>query len=104
MKTVITSKENHIDSEIDLRFGRGSYFCLYDSDNKQLSFLKNEFTSLPGGAGTKAAEKILELQVQKVISGDFGVKAKKILSENQIQMVILNNECQTINEIIQLIS
>mgnify|MGYP002640225556 CR=1 FL=1 len=104
MKTVITSKENHIQSEIDLRFGRGCYFCLYDSETKQVDFIKNDFANLPNGAGTKAAAKIIELNAQKVISGDFGIKVKKILNKHPIQMVILDQEQKSIQEIIDLLS
>ena len=104
MKTVITSKENNEYSTFDLRFGRGSYFCLFNSETKQVEFHKNEFVEAQGGAGTKAAEKMIELGVQKIISGDFGPKAKELLEKFKIQMVIFENDEITISEIIKLIS
>ena len=104
MKTVITSKGNQEQSTFDLRFGRGAYFCLFDSETKQVEFYENEFVQAQGGAGTKAAEKMIELGAQKIISGDFGPKAKDLLEKFKIQMVIFENDEITIAEIIRLIS
>lgn len=104
MKTVITSKGNQEQSTFDLRFGRGAYFCLFDSETKQVVFYENEFVQAQGGAGTKAAEKMIELGAQKIISGDFGPKAKDLLEKFNIQMVIFENDEITIAEIIQLIT
>lgn len=104
MKTAITSKDNKTASLFDLRFGRGAWFCVYDSETRTTEFIKNEFADAQSGAGTKAAEKMLELGVRKLISGDFGSKAKEILTQFNIQMVILDDEEKTINDIIMLIS
>lgn len=104
MKTVITAKENNTSSLFDLRFGRGAWFCVFDTESKQTEFVKNEFANVQGGAGTKAAEKMIELGVTKVISGDFGPKAKDLLTQFKIQMVILDDDEKTIKDIITLIS
>ncbi len=104
MKTVITSKGNQEQSTFDLRFGRGAYFCCFDSETKKAEFHKNEFVDAQGGAGTKAAEKMIELGAQKIISGDFGPKAKELLEKFNIQMVIFENDEITIAEILKLIS
>jgi predicted Fe-Mo cluster-binding NifX family protein len=34
-----------------------------------------------GGAGTKAAETVADLNAERVISGDFGPKAKALLEQ-----------------------
>ena len=104
MKTVITSKGNQEQSTFGLRFGRGAYLCLFDSETQQVEFHENEFVQAQGGAGTKAAEKMIELGAQKIISGDFGPKAKDLLEKFKIQMVIFENDEITIAEIIRLIS
>jgi len=102
MKTVITAKENNTSSLFDLRFGRGAWFCVYEPETGNTQFVKNEFANAQGGAGTKAAEKMIELGIKKVISGDFGPKAKELLNQFNIQMVILEDDEKTINDIIQL--
>ncbi|MCK5137468.1 MAG: NifB/NifX family molybdenum-iron cluster-binding protein [Bacteroidales bacterium] len=105
MKTVITSKGNNQNASFDLRFGRAGWFCVVDDASGKPSFIENEQADATGGAGVKAAEKMVELGVQKVISGDFGPKAKELLEKFNIQMVIIQGENQSIKEIIsQLIN
>ncbi|MEX0988636.1 MAG: NifB/NifX family molybdenum-iron cluster-binding protein, partial [Bacteroidales bacterium] len=53
------------------------------------------------GAGQKAAELVVELGATKIISGDFGPKAKDILDGLNIQLVIVDDENYTVKEIIK---
>ena len=100
MATVITSTENNLNAPFDLRFGRAAWFCLLDEATGRHSFIANEAVDATGGAGTKAAEKMVELGATKVISGDFGPKARDLLDTFHIQMVILENKHISIKEII----
>ena len=100
MKTVITSTGSELGSPFDMRFGRAGWFCLYDESNGEVQFYENENANAQGGAGTKAAEKMVELGVTKVISGDFGPKAKELLDRFNIQMVIIQDENNTVQEVI----
>jgi predicted Fe-Mo cluster-binding NifX family protein len=104
MKTVITSTGNNENAKFDLRFGRAAWYCLLDEESRELTFYENDQVNAQGGAGTKAAEKMIELKVGKVISGDFGPKAKDLLSRFKIQMVILQDDQSTIREIVDKIS
>ncbi len=47
------------------------------------------YSTTSQGAGGKVVETAIELGVTKVISGDFGPKAKDLLEKFNIQMVIL---------------
>ena len=100
MKTVITSKGINQNSKFDPRFGRAGWFCLIDDESGKPDFIENDQAEATGGAGVKAAEKMVELGVQKVISGDFGPKAKDLLEKFNIQMVIINDDHQSIKEVI----
>lgn len=104
MKTVITSTGNNLKSKLDLRFGRTAWLCVYDSENKTTIFLENENKDINGGAGTKTSEKIAELGARRVISGDFGPKAKALLEKLQIQMIILDEGNKTIGDIVKTIN
>ncbi len=101
MKIAITASGNDTSSLFDLRFGRANSFCIYDDQTGEVSFIENENMNAQGGAGTKSAEKMMEMGVQKVISGDFGPKAKDLLDKFQIQMVIINDEDKTIDNILK---
>jgi predicted Fe-Mo cluster-binding NifX family protein len=100
MKTVITASGNQLTSQFDLRFGRASYFCIYDDSNNEISFVENPNVDATGGAGTKAAEQMVSMEVNRVISGDFGPKAKDLLNQFKIQMVIIQDDSQTIEDLI----
>ena len=91
-KTVITSSGNALSSKFDKRFGRAEFFCLLDEATGQTTFIANEFKDANHGAGTKAAEAMVELKVTKIISGDFGPKAKELLEKFDVQMVILQED------------
>ncbi len=100
MKTVITSTGNSLDSGFDLRFGRAAWFCLHDDESGECAFIENENVDASNGAGLKVSEKMVELGVSKVISGDFGPKAKDLLDKFKIQMVILQNEGSRVQDIL----
>ncbi len=101
MKTIISSSGNKLNSEFDLRFGRAAWFCLFDDETGKSIFFQNEHSEAQGGAGTKASEFVIEMEATKVISGDFGPKAKELLEKFKIQMVILDNAKTTIGEIVE---
>ena len=103
MKIVITSEGSDKNSTFDLRFGRAAFFCVYDDTSGDLDFIKNEYADAQGGAGTRASEKMIELGVKKVISGDFGPKAKDILERFKVQMVIIPGDNKKIVEIIEML-
>lgn len=100
MKTVITSNGNNIKAYFDPRFGRAGWFCVFDEESGDSTFVENDQAEATGGAGFKVAEKMVDLGVQKVISGDFGPQAKDLLDKFNIQMVIITDDHQTITEII----
>ena len=104
MKTAITSIGNEINSKFDLRFGRAGWFCIYNRKTGTTEFIENESKDAKGGAGTKAAEVIAELGVTRVVSGDFGPKAKDLLQQLKIQMVIMDEASSSIQQIINSIN
>jgi predicted Fe-Mo cluster-binding NifX family protein len=103
MKTIISSTGNKTNAQFDLRFGRAEWFCLLDEETGKTRFLKNDHQEASHGAGTKASEIVIEEGATKVISGDFGPKAKEVLDKFNIQMVIIPDDSLTIAEIIQKI-
>lgn len=100
---MISSSGNNLKSPFDLRFGRASWFCLYDEETGETSFFQNEYKEEFHGAGGKVVEKAVDLGATKVISGDFGPKTKELLERFSIQMVIIPDETQTIGSIIDRI-
>jgi predicted Fe-Mo cluster-binding NifX family protein len=103
MKTIITSTGNQLQSVFDQRFGRAIWFCLLDEETGKTRFIKNEYEEAAQGAGRKVVEKVMELGATKVISGDFGPKAKELLEQLNVQMVIINEDALTVADIIKKI-
>lgn len=103
MKTIITSTGNEVGSPFDLRFGRAGWFCLLDEETGKITFHENEFKDATQGAGSKVVEQVVSWGAEKVISGDFGPKAKELLDRFKVQMVILSDNSLTVNDIIQKI-
>ncbi|MCT4601925.1 MAG: NifB/NifX family molybdenum-iron cluster-binding protein [Marinifilum sp.] len=100
MKTIITSTGKGEDKLFDLRFGRAAWFCIYDDNEDSMNFIENKHINAPSGAGGKVVEDVVELGVTKVISGDFGPKAKDLLDKFNIQMVILKDDHKTVQDIV----
>ncbi len=101
MKTVITSSGDKLQSMMDPRFGRCAYFCIYDQENGSSTFLKNEYATGQSGVGQKVAEKMLNLGIKRIVSGDFGPKAKEMLDKYQVQLVKFTDDNKTIQQIIE---
>jgi predicted Fe-Mo cluster-binding NifX family protein len=93
MKTLITSNDQTLSSTMDKRLGRAHWFCIYDEELKESTFQIN-----PNIDST--AELIIELGVKKVISGHFGPKAKEMLEKFDIQMIEVDDDNITIEELI----
>jgi len=100
MKVIITASGDNTKSKFDLRFGRAGWFCVYDSETKSTQFIENSFKNANGGAGTKSSEMAAELGAEKVISGEFGPKAKTMLEKLRIQMVAIKDDQLKVDDII----
>ncbi|MDA3880678.1 MAG: NifB/NifX family molybdenum-iron cluster-binding protein [Prolixibacteraceae bacterium] len=100
MKTVISSQGSSLQAKIDMRFGRAQWFCVYNKENGQSEFVINENIDAQGGAGTKTAELMAELEAGEVYSGHFGPKAEELLKKLNIGMKTFSNEEQTIEQVI----
>ena len=97
---MISSSGDSLESPFDLRFGRAAWFCLFDETTGKTSFFQNENKDEFQGAGGKVVEMAVALGVTKVISGDFGPKAKDLLDRFNIQMVIIPDENSRIADIV----
>jgi predicted Fe-Mo cluster-binding NifX family protein len=104
MKVAITSSGNTLDSKLDSRFGRCAYLAVYDLDNHTTEFISNPNKDKIEGAGPATVQLIASLNVQKVVSGEFGDKVKAIFDSLQIQLIILKDPGKKVSEIIYLLN
>lgn len=100
MKYLITSNKGDMGSKVDMRFGRSNWFCIWDTECKQVQFRKNEYRDQNGGAGMKSAEPAAETNAGKVISGEFGPKAKALIEQLNNGMTMTDEPEKAVGDII----
>jgi predicted Fe-Mo cluster-binding NifX family protein len=85
MKIVVTSQGADLDSPVDPRFGRASYFLLVDTETDQFTVHDNDPTlNVAQGAGIQAAQAVVRLGAVAVLTGHVGPKAFATLQAGQI--------------------
>ncbi|MDX9848550.1 MAG: NifB/NifX family molybdenum-iron cluster-binding protein [Tenuifilaceae bacterium] len=103
MKIAITSTGDSLDSKLDERFGRCSFFVVYDTESKSTEFIPNPNKEAENGAGPASVQVIASRNVSKIVSGEFGMKIKSLVDSLKIQMIVVK-EPKTIREIIQMLN
>jgi len=88
MKLAISISGNTIESPFDARFGRAAAFCLVDSETGEWTAHENPAIFASGGAGVQAAQFVVKLGAQAVISGAYGPNAFNTLSPAGIEMYL----------------
>lgn len=103
MKVAITSTGQSLSSKLDQRFGRCSYFIIYDTDSGSTDSIQNIHKDGREGVGPAAVQLIASHGVKKIISGEFGMKIKSLLDSLGIQMVIYKEPEVTVQEVIGML-
>ncbi|MBN1788845.1 MAG: hypothetical protein JW830_00025 [Bacteroidales bacterium] len=104
MKVAITSTGNSPDAKLDSRFGRCSYFVVYDTESHSTEFIPNPNKDNVEGAGPASAQLVASKGARKVVSGEFGAKVKSLFDSLQIQLIVIHESEKKISEIIELIN
>ena len=104
MKVAITSTGNSPDATLDNRFGRCSFFVVFDTDTQATEFIPNPNKENIEGAGQASVQLVASRGIKKVVSGEFGAKVKSIFDSLQIQLVVLNDPEKKIREVIELLN
>lgn len=87
MVAAIAVKDQSDNTRMDPRFGRCSFFAIYNSDNDYLQFVTNPAQAEQHGAGTQAAQFVAEYGVDKVFAHEFGPQAHEVLVKLGIEAI-----------------
>lgn len=88
MKLAITSTGKDLDSNLDPRFGRASFFVMVDSETMAFEVVENSQNfNLPQGAGIQAGKTIVDNHADIVITGHCGPKAFKVLRQAGVKVM-----------------
>jgi len=99
-KTAICSSGNSSSSLVDGRFGRCSYFMIWDSESSSYEAVPNQGQGMPHGAGTGAAQTMIKQGVKAVITNRIGPKAFTVLKSAGIE-IYMGEENKTVEEVLQ---
>ena len=99
MKILITSQGNNKDSLMSPKFGRCSYFYIYDIDSNVEEIIKNDAANAGGGAGIQSANFVIDNNIDVLITGNLGPNASEVLNESEIK--ILTAPIKSVSEIIE---
>jgi predicted Fe-Mo cluster-binding NifX family protein len=87
VKIAVSAAGKTLDSQVDRRFGRCSYFLIVDSESMSFDVMTNEAAGAMGGAGIQAAQALTSRGVKTVITGNVGPNAFQTLSAAKIAIV-----------------
>ena len=89
MKVLVTATGSDMDAELDPRFGRAKHFILVDAEDGSFSAHDNaQNLNAAQGAGIQAAETVLRLGAEAVITGNAGPKAFRVLSAGGVKVYL----------------
>lgn len=92
MKVALSATGNHIDAVVDRRFGRCPWFLFVDTESLTCEAIENRHANAHSGAGTSAAQLVLEKEVDAVISGPVGPNAYEVLKQGAVNIWIAPDE------------
>jgi len=99
MKIAVTATGINKTDLTDSRFGRGNYFQIYDTETKDIACIENEAKNAEGGAGIAAAQQIIDLDVDALISWKVGPNAYKLFNKAGIKM--FSSECKPVVDVFE---
>lgn len=95
MKIAMPVNDKSMESCVGNTFGRTSYFLIYDTETKESIFVDNSAAASQGGAGIKAAQTVVDNQVEALITPQCGENAAKVIQESNIKIYkIINDSIQ----------
>jgi predicted Fe-Mo cluster-binding NifX family protein len=92
MKIAMPVNEKSMETTICHSFGRTPYFLVFDTKSMESVFAHNSAATSQGGAGVKAAQAIVDLGVEALITPRCGENAAEVIKTANIKMYKTINE------------
>ena len=87
MKVCVAASSNNLDAQVDPRFGRCPYFIIVDSETMEFNAIPNDSANAAHGAGIQAAQRVVNMGANVIITGNIGPNAFSVLSAAGMKMV-----------------
>ncbi|CAG7840590.1 diguanylate cyclase [Clostridium novyi B str. ATCC 27606] len=85
MKIAVSSTGKELKDLMDDRFGRCTYFVIYDNETSKTKFIENQGHKTGAGAGIAAAQQILDEDINIIITGYLGPNAFDVFKGSGIE-------------------
>lgn len=86
MKIVIPVDEKDLNASVCESFGRAPYYAIFDTKKNEMTFIDNDASASIGGAGVKAAQKIVDNKVNVLLTPSCGTNAAEVLQAANIKI------------------
>lgn len=83
----VSSTGDGAESQVDPRFGRCTFFVLFDEGAGHKA-VRNEGQALGNGAGIQAAQQMVDMGVGAVLTGDVGPNAFRVLAAAGVRIYV----------------
>lgn len=86
MKIAIPVDDKTMEGDVCISFGRAPYFLFYDMETKDAEFIENSAATSQGGAGIKAAQMVVDNQVDALLTPRCGENAAAVLNAANVKI------------------
>ena len=98
MKIAITTHGQDKDAPVDTRFGRAEYFLIHDTATDSWECHPNhQSLTAAHGAGIQAAQNVIELGAELLITGHVGPKAFKVLNAGGMEIYSVGEAAENLH-------
>lgn len=87
MRIAIPVKKQNSNYIVNDTFGRSEYLYIYDLNLDKKMIVKNDAITSPGGAGIKASQQIINLNIDVLIVDKLGKNAAEVLKNANIDLL-----------------
>ena len=78
--------KDSMDGNVNTHFGRADFSLIYNTEKEEGNFLVNTAANSAGGAGIKAAQIIVDNEVEVLISPRLGQNAAEVINSQNIKL------------------
>lgn len=86
MKIAIPVEEKIVDKGVYDSFGRAPFFMIYDNDSRESVYIDNGAIASQGGAGIKAAQTLVDENIDVLLTPRCGENAAEVLEMANIEI------------------
>lgn len=86
MKVIVPANESTLKGGICVSFGRAPYFLVLDTQSDVIKCVENPGAASSGGAGIKAAQAVVDENVEAILVPRIGKNASEVLDAAQIRI------------------